>query len=247
MNNKVNIFEELNKMKSLIHAKSGTVISEQLTANQKLAKDKGFGNVTVQMADQLVKSGQLTADIAPILPAQATAARDEARDEANKDTNATPRQKNINFNYCSVKNGKIETTKSAFNGTTFDEYVSTYTITPEEIAVAKASCPNVDVSTPGGYKFGDDLSKALNIQGKDDTQKSNTQKGDTNAVNTRFTKSATDLGLQSGKMDLQTLQSILAKLQDDGSQSTVTQDTSTTTQETPDLAQLTALLNQLKA
>ena len=120
-------------------------------------------------------------------------------------------------------------------------------ITPEEIAVAKASCPNVDVSTPGGYKFGDDLSKALNIQGKDDTQKSNTQKGDTNAVNTRFTKSATDLGLQSGKMDLQTLQSILAKLQDDGSQSTVTQDTSTTTQETPDLAQLTALLNQLKA
>jgi hypothetical protein len=223
------------------------VISEQLTANQKLAKDKGFGNVTVQMADQLVKSGQLTADIAPILPAQATAARDEARDEANKDTNATPRQKNINFNYCSVKNGKIETTKSAFNGTTFDEYVSTYTITPEEIAVAKASCPNVDVSTPGGYKFGDDLSKALNIQGKDDTQKSNTQKGDTNAVNTRFTKSATDLGLQSGKMDLQTLQSILAKLQDDGSQSTVTQDTSTTTQETPDLAQLTALLNQLEA
>jgi hypothetical protein len=243
MNNKVNIFEELNKMKSLIHAKSGTVISEQFTANQKLASDKGFGPVTVQMADQLVKSGQLTADMAPILPAQATA----ARDEANKDTNATPRQKNINFNYCSVKNGKIETTKSVFNGKTFDEYVSTYTITPEEIAVAKASCPNVDVSTPGGYKFGDDLSKALNIQGKDDTQKSNTQKGDTNAVNTRFTKSATDLGLQSGKMDLQTLQSILAKLQDDGSQSTVTQDTSTTTQETPDLAQLTALLNQLKA
>jgi hypothetical protein len=243
MNNKVNIFEELNKMKSLIHAKSGTVISEQFTANQKLASDKGFGPVTVQMADQLVKSGRLTADMDRILPAQATA----AREETNKDTNATPRQKNINFNYCSVKNGKIETTKSAFNGKTFDEYVSTYTITPEEIAVAKASCPNVDVSTPGGYKFGDDLSKALNIQGKDDTQKSNTQKGDTNAVNTRFTKSATDLGLQSGKMDLQTLQSILAKLQDDGSQSTVTQDTSTTTQETPDLAQLTALLNQLKA
>ena len=29
MNNEVNIFEELNKMKNLIHAKSGVVISEQ--------------------------------------------------------------------------------------------------------------------------------------------------------------------------------------------------------------------------
>ena len=87
MNNKSNIFEELNKMKGLIHAKAGTVISEQL----------------------LNSAGQ---------PA------------------ATPRQKNINFNYCSVKNGKIETAKSAFNGNTFDEYVSAYTITPEEIAAA---------------------------------------------------------------------------------------------------------------
>ena len=247
MNNKANIFEELNKMKGLIHAKSGTVISEQLTANQKLASDKGFGNVTVQMADQLVKSGRLTADMAPILPAQATAARDEAQDGLTAYMNtvgaATPRQKNINFNYCSVKNGKIENAKSAFNGKTFDEYVSTYTITPEEIAASKATCPNVvvsDVASPAGYKFGDDLSKALNIQGT-----GNTQKGNTNNVNTRFKKSATDLGVQSDKMDLQTLQTILAKLQDDGSQSTVTQSTSTTTQQTPDLTQLTTLLNQL--
>ena len=64
-------------------------------------------------------------------------------------------------------------------------------------------------------------------------------------MNTRFKKSATDLGVKSDKMDLQTLQSILAKLQDDGSQSTVTQSTSTTTQQTPDLTQLTTLLNQL--
>ena len=183
MNNKANIFEELNKMKGLIHAKAGTVISEQL----------------------LNSAGQ---------PA------------------ATPRQKNINFNYCSVKNGKIETAKSAFNGNTFDEYVSAYTITPEEIAAAKATCPNVvvpDVASPAGYKFGDDLSKALEIKKTD-----NTQKGGTNVVNTRFAKSATDLGVKSDKMDLQTLQSILAKLQDDGSQSTVTQSTSTTTQQTPD-------------
>ena len=209
MNNKSNIFEELNKMKGLIHAKAGTVISEQLlnSAGQPQTKQDG-------LAAYMNTVGA-----------------------------ATPRQKNINFNYCSVKNGKIETAKSAFNGNTFDEYVSAYTITPEEIAAAKATCPNVvvpDVASPAGYKFGDDLSKALEIKKTD-----NTQKGGTNVVNTRFAKSATDLGVKSDKMDLQTLQSILAKLQDDGSQSTVTQSTSTTTQQTPDLTQLTTLLNQL--
>jgi hypothetical protein len=235
MNNKGNIFEELNKMKGLIHAKAGTVISEQLTANQKLASDKGFGNVTVQMADQLVKSGRLTADMAPILPAQATA----ERDETNKDPNATntERKNNIRSIYCSVKDGIITNSASVFKGTTWEEYKKDHDVTDAETDEAAKACP---ANTGTGYKFGDDLSKALNIQGKDDTQKSNTQKGGTNTVNTRFTKSATDLGLQSGKMDLQTLQSILAKLQDDGSQSTVTQ-------QTPDLVQLTALLNQLKA
>jgi hypothetical protein len=230
MNNKGNIFEELNKMKGLIHAKAGTVISEQLTANQKLASDKGFGNVTVQMADQLVKSGRLTADMAPILPAQATA----ERDEANKDPNATntERKNNIRSIYCSVKDGIITNSASVFKGTTWEEYKKDHDVTDAETDEAAKACP---ANTGTGYKFGDDLSKALNIQGKDDTQK-----GGTNTVNTRFTKSATDLGLQSGKMDLQTLQSILAKLQDDGSQSTVTQ-------QTPDLVQLTALLNQLKA
>jgi hypothetical protein len=230
MNNKGNIFEELNKMKGLIHAKAGTVISEQLTANQTLAGSKGFGPVTAQMADQLVKSGRLTADMVPILPGQATA----ERDEANKDPNATntERKNNIRSIYCSVKDGIITNSASVFKGTTWEEYKKDHDVTDAETDEAAKACP-ANIGT--GYKFGDDLSKALNIQGKDDTQK-----GGTNTVNTRFTKSATDLGLQSGKMDLQTLQSILAKLQDDGSQSTVTQ-------QTPDLVQLTALLNQLKA
>ena len=251
MNNKSNIFEELNKMKGLIHAKAGTVISEQTTANQLLATSKGFGGVTVQMADQLVKSGKLTNSMLPVLPAQASSIRDEVTKELEKaatDAEATKtmdtadkRRKSIQANYCSVKNGKIENPNLAMNGTTWKDYVETYTITAQEIANVKVTCPNVvvpDVATP--YKFGDDLSKALNIQGT-----GNTQKGNTNAVNTRFAKSATDLGVKSDKMDLQTLQSILAKLQDDGSQSTVTQSTSTTTQQTPDLTQLTTLLNQL--
>jgi len=239
MNNKGNIFEELNKMKGLIHAKAGTVISEQATANQLLATSKGFGPVTVQMADQLVKSGKLTSGMLGVLPAQASAIKDEARKELEKTgtDNAVKRQENINLIYCSVKDGIITNSGSVFKGKPWEEYRTGQNVTGLEIADAAKSCP-----ANTGYKFGDNLSNALNIQGKEDTQK-----GGTNAVNTRFTKSATDLGVQSGKMDLQTLQSILAKLQDDGSQSTVTQDTSTTTQQTPDLTQLTSLLNQLNA
>jgi len=239
MNNKGNIFEELNKMKGLIHAKAGTVISEQATANQLLATSKGFGPVTVQMADQLVKSGKLTSGMLGVLPAQASAIKDEARKELEKTgtDNAVKRQENINLIYCSVKDGIITNSGSVFKGKPWEEYRTGQNVTGLEIADAAKSCP-----ANTGYKFGDNLSNALNIQGKEDTQK-----GGTNTVNTRFVKSATDLGVQSGKMDLQTLQSILAKLQDDGSQSTVTQDTSTTTQQTPDLTQLTSLLNQLNA
>jgi hypothetical protein len=239
MNNKGNIFEELNKMKGLIHAKAGTVISEQATANQLLATSKGFGPVTVQMADQLVKSGKLTSGMLGVLPAQASAIKDEARKELEKTgtDNAVKRQENINLIYCSVKDGIITNSGSVFKGKPWEEYRTGQNVTGLEIADAAKTCP-----AKTGYKFGDNLSNALNIQGKEDTQK-----GGTNTVNTRFVKSATDLGVQSDKMDLQTLQSILAKLQDDGSQSTVTQDTSTTTQQTPDLTQLTSLLNQLNA
>jgi hypothetical protein len=48
------------------------------------------------------------------------------------------------------------------------------------------------------------------------------------------------LGIQGGKMDLQTLQTILKSLE--GGESTAA---AATTQGTPDLSQLTSLLNQL--
>jgi hypothetical protein len=271
MNNKGNIFEELNKMKGLIHAKAGTVISEQLiynqtldsskgfgnvaaqtanqlsgrlTANQMLVTSKGFGNVTPEMADQLVKSGKINSS-SIILPAQRTAMKDEAQKELDKGkVDDSQRKEHIKLIYCSVKDGIITSPLSELKGKPWEKYRTDNKVTGLEIADAAKAC-----TENTGYKFGDDLSKTLNIQGKDDTQK-----GGTNTVNTRFVKSATDLGVQSGKMDLQTLQSILAKLQDDGSQSTVTQDTSTTTQpagtttqQTPDLTQLTSLLNQLNA
>jgi hypothetical protein len=105
-------------------------------------------------------------------------------------TNLSNRQKNINFNYCSVKNGKIENTKSSSNGMTFNDFVSTYTVTAAEIAEAKKTCPNVVVAPP-------------TPAGPTPTQ--------------RFATTATSLGIQNPKMDVATLQTILNTLNQGGS------------------------------
>lgn len=70
------------------------------------------------------------------------------------------------------------------------------------------------------------------------------QRSGQSSVNSRFTDSVKSLGIQGGKMDLQTLQSILKTLE--GEQSTATGTPSVSTG-TPDLAQLTAALNQLQS
>jgi hypothetical protein len=106
------------------------------------------------------------------------------------EANITARQKNIIFNYCSVKNGKIENTKSAFNGKTFNDYVSTYTITAAEIAEAKKACPGVNVAPAAPA-------------GPTPTQ--------------RFATTAASLGIQNPKMDVATLQTILNTLNQGGS------------------------------
>jgi hypothetical protein len=267
MNNKVNIFEELNKMKSLIHAKSGVVISEQdgpiETIRKNLASisvtqdnEKAIVNTIIQnyktkeaFEDFLYRYKQNTGDdfakkigttVEPIQdPEQWNALVNHLAKmgiNLNYDTfmgqssivNATPkllpstgtpvlqfdpskgfiqngkpigfqppaeanitaRQKNIIFNYCSVKNGKIENTKSAFNGKTFNDYVSTYTITAAEIAEAKKACPGVNVAPAAPA-------------GPTPTQK--------------FTATATSLGIQNPKMDVATLQTILNTLNQGGS------------------------------
>jgi hypothetical protein len=153
MNNKGNIFEELNKMKSLIHTKAGTVISEQ------------FDNVK-------------------LMP---TAYQYNQEREAAKNLSAvaaTPRQKSINANYCSVKNGKIENPNLALNGQEFKNFVSANKVTQAEIAEAKKTCPNVVVP-------------------KTATGPTSTQ---------RFITAATSLGIQNPKMDVATLQTILNTL-----------------------------------
>jgi hypothetical protein len=285
MNNKANIFEELNKMKSLIHSKSGVVISEQdgpietirknlasisiSDANEQAVVDTIINNYKTKEAfeDFLYRYKQNTGDdfdkkvggtISPsdkqqwdslvnhlskmgitlkwdsaygqafiegatpkLLPSTGTPllqfdpSKGFVQNAPNLFAALTPRQKNITSIYCSVRNGIITNQGSQFKNTKWSDYSLTYKPTEAEITEAKKICPS-------GVTLGNNLS------------------GTGQSVNNRFSKSVETLGIQGGKMDLQTLQTILKSLE--GGESTAA---AATTQGTPDLAQLTSLLNQL--
>jgi hypothetical protein len=249
MNNKVNILEEINKMKNLIHTKAGTVISEQPTQtvdqfvtaflnsttgamgtnlqsiksilekipdkdtfiqffNKVFERGKSFGRIindelNPEEANQALLFAKIikdrfNVDFDPgvengVFKKKFKVLNWNMGSATNAETpaaNLTNRQKNINFNYCSVKNGKIENTKSSSNGMTFNDFVSTYTVTASEIAEAKKTCPSVNVAAPAPA-------------GPTPTQ--------------RFSTTATSLGIQNPKMDVSTLQTILNTLNQGGS------------------------------
>jgi hypothetical protein len=264
MNNKVNIFEELNKMKSLIHVKSGVVISEQdatdtdvttinrelkavMTDEQKIvdvlkkyATDKNtFQNFLskyrskngVDLQDQMKFSFTGT-DQAEINDLNSVLSKIGLRLNVGNNVVkfedlAVVRQKNINANYCSVKDGKVVLPNAVYNGEEWSRYVRDNKVTEAEIAAAKATCPTVIVPPAAGSAT-DTNTPATPA----------TPAGPTPAQ--RFTTTATSLGIQNPKMDVATLQTILKSLE--GGESTAA---AVTTQGTPDLAQLTSLLNQL--
>ena len=235
MKNTVNIFEELNKMKNLIHVKRGTVISEQSDPFSCIKSDLDKKNIefTIQPSGSLTyKVGydgsiwlfkanktwsqadpqtqkidftgkwECTGDASFRIISndqQQWLSSDklgwvdiaETSSDGGAKTELTARQKNINFEYCNVKNGKIENAKSSSNGMTWESYVSTYKITAEEIAAAKATCPNVVVPNVGGRQTGPTPTQ-------------------------RFVVSSQSLGIQNPKMDIATLQTILNTLNKGG-------------------------------
>lgn len=97
----------------------------------------------------------------------------------------TERQKNINITFCSVKNGIIVNPSSYYNNTSWEDWKKTQKPTDAEIEVAKKSCPQRR-RNPAKLRA---------------------------TVNDRFTKSAQSLGIQNGKMDVDTLQKILTSLE----------------------------------
>jgi hypothetical protein len=279
--NKENIFEELNKMRNLMVAKAGTVISEQAnpsadvgTIMRELDKNNSDESAIVNIVKKYKDKASLknfvdqyktitgkdfgtaifTAiqpfndktewdDLTNHLKTLGVALTYQSRDNrlggsyavfGGLDTPAAPPAggrtpeaiNNINANFCSVRDGKINTGGS-FKGKPWTLYKDTYKVTAEEEAAAQKICPNVRV---GNVTSGGSGSRSGGGSGQN--------------VNNRFAKSAESMGIQGGKMDLQTLQSILKTLE--GGQSTPAVATAST-QGAPDLAQLTAALNQLNA
>lgn len=231
MKNIVNIFEELNKMKNLIHVKRGTVISEQSDPFSCIKSDRNqkkinlaiqpSGSLTYEVGSDgsiwLFKTNKTWSQANPQTQKidftgtwectgdasyriisndqQQWLSSDklgwvdiaENSSDGGAKTELTARQKNINFEYCNVKNGKIENAKSASNGMTWQSYVSTYKITAEEIAAAKSICPNVVVPNVGGGQTGPTPTQ-------------------------RLATTAKSLGVENPQLDVPTLQKILDTL-----------------------------------
>jgi hypothetical protein len=170
--------------------KGDKIENPKLTFNGRRWVDFVSVNKVTEAEIAAAKATCPTVIVPPAAGAAAGAAETPANAETPAATNLTDRQKNINFNYCSVKNGKIENTKSVANGKAFNEYVSAYKITAAEIAEAKKTCPNVVVAPPAPA-------------GPTPTQ--------------RLATTAKSLGIQNPKMDVATLQTILNTLNQGGS------------------------------
>ena len=126
------------------------------------------------------------------------------------------KQTNINNVFCNVKGGVIILPNSKQNNVKWEDYKKVYKLNQNEILAAAKTCPNAE------------LSKTVK-----------TNKNTNVDVNNRFTKSASSLGIQNAKMDVQSLQTILNQLS--GTQSS----TVATGGQQPDLAALQNTLNQL--
>lgn len=148
-------------------------------------------------------------------------------------TNQQNRYKNIvNIQNTVDANGIIQNKASSFNGKTWSEYISQYKITPDEIKKANNYVASLgqSVKTPPPA--------AGNTQVKGGIRQ--TKQGGT-PIADRFSKSVQSMGVQNGKMDLQTLQTVLKTLQG-GTEAPAT----AATGGAPDMAQLTTALNALK-
>lgn len=122
------VIEELSRMKSLFGYERGRVISEQSVVG---APNYGVTSTTVTPAPA-----------APAAPAVPAAPQATTLPDVTVKSNLTPRQKNINNSFCSVKNGIIVNPSSGQNNKKWADYVTEFTVSDKEIQVAQQKCPN---------------------------------------------------------------------------------------------------------
>ena len=116
------VIEELSRMKSLFGYERGRIISEQVVPG---TPNYGFTTTT------------------PAVPIpQAPAPASTTLPDVTVTSTLTPRQKNINNAFCSVKNGAIVNPSSGQNNKKWADYVTKFTVTAAEIATSQKKCPN---------------------------------------------------------------------------------------------------------
>ena len=126
MKNKKIIIEEVSRMKSLFGYERGRVISEQVVPG---TPNYGFTTTT------------------PAVPIpQAPPPASTTLPDVTVTSTLTPRQKNINNAFCSVKRGVIVNPSSGQNGKQWSNYVSQFKVSAAEIAVAQKKCPNSEAA-----------------------------------------------------------------------------------------------------
>ena len=126
MKNKKIIIEEVSRMKSLFGYERGRVISEQVVPG---TPNYGFTTTT------------------PAVPIpQAPPPASTTLPDVTVTSTLTPRQKNINNAFCSVKGGVIVNPSSGQNGKQWSNYVSKFKVSAAEIAVAQKKCPNSEAA-----------------------------------------------------------------------------------------------------
>lgn len=277
--NKENIFEELNKMRNLMVAKAGTVISEQANPSA----DVGT------IMRELIKNNSDETKIVNILKNYKDKASlknfvDQYKTITGKDFGVAltyaiqpfndPTEWNdlkthlsslgVALTYASRDNrlggsyaifGGLDT-PAAQVANADDAWKTTYSCVTTQPGAKAVKTNNAGTAYLVGQIYyyangrkmladGSMASYSCATEFKSRTANSGSgSRQSSSSVNTRFVDSAKSLGIQDGKMDLQTLQSILKTLE--GGQSTPAV-AATATQGTPDLAQLTAALNQLNA
>ena len=282
--NKENIFEELNKMRNLIHAKAGTVISEQsldvsgdvgrlmrqlnagntnetdvVNTIKKYKTKQDFQNLVSQYEKIVGKKfgGHLRNALDPTLDTT------EWNDLKNHlSTIGITLNQMYNSNDDSTTFGGLNT-PAAEVANTDEAWKTTYSCVTTQPGAKAVKTNNAGTAylvgqiyyyangrkmladgSMASYSCATEFKSGTANSGGGSGSGSRTGGGSRQDVNSRFSKSAESLGIQAGKMDLQTLQSILKTLE--GGQSTPAV-AATATQGTPDLAQLTAALNQLNA
>lgn len=275
--NKENIFEELNKMRNLIVAKAGTVISEQAT---NVGSDVGTimqelnkTNSDEQKIVNIVKKYKSKSEFQNFLNQyKSISGKDFGVDvftaiqPYNDKTEWNDLKNHLSSIGITLGNTSQDPRKGAnaatFGGLTPQASTEDISKVEEMWKDPKVSCvisqPNAKKETLsngstayliGAVRYYANGRKQLadgtmtnyncSTEFKTNTPRQGTTTGP--SVNTRFAQSASSLGIQNAKMDLQTLQTMLKSLEGE------TTIAAAPTQGTPDLAQLTAALNQLNA